>query len=317
MKKLFFALLALLLALVSCKRIPLYAPESDVYLKININVQVAIHTKADDTPGMPEQIRAIFYSPDTHYKVAEELLPPEGGFVHVPSGTYDLILYSLGNDVTKIDGIDGRSTLRAYTRESGAIMKISKGGADDIRQQTVHYEPDHLYTATKENVVIPVRSEYDQTIVIEVNMETIVDTWTLEVRNIKGAEHISSVLAYLTGLAPAKYAWDYRLQITEPVAISFPLGYNSEKGWLQTDFNIFGRYSIPSNPSYVELLGTDTAGNQYLWVFNVTDQFENPDNTDHLIIIDEEVEFPDNPGDVGGFVPEVDEWGTIIIPINV
>ena len=300
-----------LVALTSCRRIPLYSPESDVYLKLKIYFK----TKAEIVE--PEQVRVCFYDYESHKKINEVLLPLEGGFVDIPAGVYDVIAYTMANQVTKVDGIDTRATLRAYTRETGVIMKVTKSDGNGTDNVTVFQEPDDLYTGKLEGVVIPVHSPDEKTLVIEMELESIVETWHLEVRNVKGLQNIASMQAYVTGLTPAKYAWDYR-KLNRDSAISFPVQKDQDRSYLTATFNIFGRCPSPGVESWLNLIATDTAGNQYLWVFKVTDQFDNPDNTEHLIIIDDEaMAIPDNPGDVGGFSPIVDEWGTVIIPINV
>ena len=74
------ALLALLVMLFSCKRIPLYDPEADVYLTLD-------YPKGAE--ALPEMVRVCFYHPETHELVAETFLAQEGGFVDVASGVYD------------------------------------------------------------------------------------------------------------------------------------------------------------------------------------------------------------------------------------
>lgn len=311
MKRRIFVWMLMLLALVSCKRIPLYRPESDIYLKLKIYFK----TKAEIVE--PEQVRVCFYDAESHQKVNEALLPLEGGFINIPAGVYDVLAYTLANQVTKVDGVDTRATLRAYTKETGVMMKVTKAdgsGTDNVR---VFREPDIIYIGKLEEMLIPVHSHEDKTLVIEMDMESIVDTWHLEVRHVRGIQNIASTQAYVTGLTPAKYAWDFRTPNMDS-AIPFPVRSDLETSCLRATFNIFGRCPSPGVESWLNLIVTDTAGNQYLWVFKVTDQFDNPDNTEHLIIIDDDaMEIPDNPGDVGGFSPIVDEWGTIIIPINV
>ena len=311
MKNRVLAVLGLFVLLASCKPIPLYDPESDIYLKLKIYFK----TKAEIVA--PEQVRVNFYDINSHRKMNEALLPLEGGFINIPAGEYDVLAYTMANQVTKVDGIDTRSTLRAYTKEAGVVMKVTKGNGGGTENVTVYLEPDQLYTGKMEQMKIPVHSHGEKTLVIEMDMESIVDTWHLEVRHVKGIQNIASTQAYITGLTPAKYAWDYRV-INKDSAIHFPAQSDVENACLKATFNIFGRCPSPGVESWLNLIVTDTAGNQYLWVFKVTDQFDNPDNSEHLIIIDDEaVEVPENPGDVGGFSPVVDDWGTIIIPINV
>ena len=119
MKNRVLAVLGLFVLLASCKPIPLYDPESDIYLKLKIYFK----TKAEIVA--PEQVRVNFYDINSHRKVNEALLPLEGGFINIPAGEYDVLAYTMANQVTKVDGIDTRSTLRAYTKEAGVVMKVT------------------------------------------------------------------------------------------------------------------------------------------------------------------------------------------------
>ena len=187
-------LLALLT--VSCKPILLYRPESDVYLRLHIVLhEEDVSEEGDEEVKEPEQVRVCFYDIDTHEKVAEDLLPPEGGFVDIPSGEYDIIVYSLGSDYTKMDETMVRGTMRAYTEETGIMVRVTKvTDPFENPNQSVNYEPDYLFAGKAEKVVIPVRSENDQTIVIDIEMHSIVERYTLVIKNLNGAENLSGIV---------------------------------------------------------------------------------------------------------------------------
>ena len=62
---------------------------------------------------------------------------------------------------------------------------------------------------------------------------------------------------------------------------------------------------------YLNVLVTGTDGGHYQWIYDVTDQFDNPDNINHALIIDEDIIIPEKSED--GFRPEVQDWNTEII----
>ncbi|WP_308761457.1 hypothetical protein [uncultured Bacteroides sp.] len=53
---------------------------------------------------------------------------------------------------------------------------------------------------------------------------------------------------------------------------------------------------------------TNASGDKREYVFDVTDQFDNPDNTDHIIEVSDPIDVPDSGSDSGGFKPDVDDW---------
>ena len=339
MRKALFIALSLVFALVSCKRIPLHDPATDVYLKLdlqlNIDVQLSADIEIEGNPElqdkvygkMPELVRACFYDSETHKLVSEDFLPPDGGFIYLPAGVYDMIIYSLGTENTQIAGTDTRAGAYAFTSQTGSKVKvksgsISNGAAEasaapeqEISEYPVVYEPDHVFVA-RQQVVIPVHSTTEtQTIVIESEARSIVETYSLEVKNVVGAGNIQSADVYITGQIPARYLWDGHYP-NSVCAIYFPSVIDEEKGHLFTVFNTFGKYPGHTANVYLNVLVTTEGGGQYQWVFDVTDQFDNPDNTTHEIIIDEEdVVIPEPGASAGGFMPTVSDWGVEIIDV--
>ena len=316
--------LLFLLCLLSCKRIPLYEPSSDIYIKLEIKMDTEVSLNGDlDLDGneelrdkacgkMPRNVRVCFYDPDTHKLVAQEFLPSEGGFVDVAPGVYDVIVYSLGCEVTQLEGTDIRAMGRAFTSAAGQTVKVTKAGVTTLSYDVI-YEPDHLYVGRLEGVVIPVRASIDKAVVIEAGMRSLLETYSFEVRHVTGAELIRTASVYITGQASGKYLWDGRYPRT-PCAVMVPAVFDAGKGHLWTVFNTFGRMPGTESDVLLNMVVNTTNGAKYQWVFDVTEQFDNPDNTLHEIVIDEEIVIPDDSSG-GGFTAGVYEWDTEVVPI--
>lgn len=311
------------LALVACKRIPLYDPQSDVFLKVNyiipeVNLNDDIDIENDPYihekvfGRLPEEIRVCFYDPLTHALVAEDFLPAQGGFVNIPAGTYDMIVYGLGTEATIVKDTDTRAMAYAYTSFTGTKVRVVGNETRSAEEFNIIFEPDHLFEASAEGIVIPVHSEIDKPVVIEVDATTLLESYSFEVLNIQGAGRIRKADIYITGQAPGKYLWDRRLP-NKPGAIWFQAEVNVEKGHIYTVFNTFGKYPGERNDVFLNVLVTDAQGDRYQWVYDVTDQFDNPDNTHHEIIIDDPIVIPEGGG--GGFNHEVQAWEEEVIYI--
>lgn len=332
MKKVMLSALLLLITLVSCKRIPLYDPATDVYLKLDLKLAIDVTLSPDiDITGhqdladkvygkMPEMVRACFYDPDTHKLVSEDFLKSDGDFITLPAGVYDLIVYSLGTESTQVTGMDSRGMAYAFTSKTGTKVKAknTKAGDDDPpfpSETDVIYEPDHIFVGRVNGVVIPVHPAGEEhTVVIESEMTPLLETYSFEVKNINGAGNIQKADVYITGQAPGKYLWDGRYA-NPPVAIYFQSVIDPEKGHLFSVFNTFGKFPNVTSNVFLNVLVQTEGGGQYQWVFDVTDQFDNPDNTTHEIIIDEPVDIPDPGSNVGGFTPSVSDWNVEIIEV--
>ena len=321
---LILALMALMLT-PGCKRIPLYDATSGVYIKTDIKLAIDVELSADfDISGhpdleakihgkMPEMIRACFYDRGSHNLVYEEYLPAEGGFVGIGPGEYDLIVYSMGTQETMVTGTETRGAGYAYTAKTGTKVKVvSKSGSDTGMSDAANviYEPDHIFVGRVADVVIPVRPAGSDPIIIEVKMPTLLETYTLEIVNVVGAGNIQKADIYVTGQAPSKYLWDEHWTPI-PSALYFRSLIDPTKGHLFSVFNTFGKLPNTEASVFLNILVT-TGGGKYQWIFDVTDQFDNPDNTGHEIIIDDDIVVPDG-SDVGGFRPAVDDWDAEIV----
>ena len=317
--------LALLVLAPCCKRIPLYDPRSDVYLKLDIRLASEAGLSADidfdANPDLlekirgrlPGSVRVCFYDCVTHELAAEDYLPAEGGFVNVPAGSYDLMVYSLGSESTRVSETGSRAGAYAYTGGSGSKVRTRAGdGGEAGTEYPVIYEPDHLFAGCIPGVVIPVHADIDRTIVLECEMTTILETYTFEVKFVEGAGRIREADVYITGQAPGKYLWDRRFP-AKACAICFRSRIDAEKGHLFSVFNTFGKLPGLRSDVYLNVLATSQDGARYQWTFDVTDQFDNPDNTGHEIIIEEQIFIPE--GGTGGFMPTVGDWNTEIFEV--
>lgn len=337
--RLFLLLGLFLLAIVSgCRRIPMYEREAGIYLRLSVDLSLDPAMEArldvDISPDLsekvvgkiPEMVRACFYDAVSHELVKEDFLPIEGGFVDVPAGVYDVVVYTLGTEVTQVSGTESRALGYAFTSSTGVRVKLmgaqAKGDEKEgeeaavIDEQSVIMEPDHMFVGKIAGATVPVHPADEEIIVLSSEMSRISESWTLEILNIIGAEHIQNAEVYVTGQAAGRYLWDRR-PVGHPSAIEFASEIDIQKGHLFSVFNTFGKYQQSECDVLVNVLVTTKSGFRCRYVFDVTEQWLNPDNTAHSIVIDEAVEVPgaDNQGD--GVDPTVTDWGdeeyTIII----
>lgn len=157
-----FILLLVIVCMPSCRLIPLYDPESSVYLRLNIKLNTDVVLNEDiDLEGnkdlrekvhgvMPQTVRACFYNIETHKLVAEEYLPPEGGFVNIPSGMYDIIVYGLGTESTRTKDTDTRGGAHALTSETGRACVLPKVWTTERKQLRIIKSSSSRITSSQE-----------------------------------------------------------------------------------------------------------------------------------------------------------------------
>lgn len=309
---------------VSCRHMPLYDPTSGVWLSLDI----VLETNAGDKNGssgagvskalplvVPDNVRVMAYSVDTGAKVMEDYLPVSGGFIDLPVGTYDFVVYGLGTETVRVSGTDVISHIEASTSELGAQIGIrTKDGTPKSEEVNINfpirYEPDHLFVGKLAGVYIPARAGVSETVHIKMDFASIVETWTFVAEKVTGVENISTINCYITGQVPSRYIWDMRTP-SDACAIPFSAAPGKSEGTLVGEFNTFGRHPLYKSSVFLNITIQNDSGSLYQWIFNVTEQFEDPLNTDHVIRVDRPIIIP--MGDEGGFSPSLNEWDADII----
>ena len=333
-RRLLFLLGVLLLTLAAgCQRIELYEPEAGVYLRVSIDSSLDPAMEAlldfDARPALrdkvagkaPELVRACFYDAVSHELVKEDFLPAEGGFVDIPAGVYDVLVYGLGTEVTQVSGTETRGGGYAFTSPTGSRVKMQgvSGKADDedgADEQPVVYEPDHLFVGRIAGAVVPVHANDDETVILSAGMSRLSESWILEVAGVEGVERILRAEVYLTGQAADRYLWDGRTS-NDAHALGFEMEIDVAGGRLFAVFNTFGKYPQLDTDVIVNLLVTTANGSRIRYVYDVTDQWFNPDNAAHRIVVEEPAEIPGDDYQGGGFDPIVNDWDGEEIPVII
>lgn len=316
------SLLLLTLTFLSCERIPLYDRESGVYLKINIrfNTQLSIAEQSRAEDVKPEKMQVNFYDVDTHALVNKFYVPSEGGFIDIASGFYDVVLYNIDTEETRVvNGNSSRGQVYAYTDLENAEMPAnwrSAGSTATPDGASIIREPDHLYVGRMERVHIPERSSQDKTVELYAEAQSILETYTFRATNISNIKDAGVVKAYITGQVRGRYLWDNHYP-AEAVAISFNCQADRAGNEISTRFNTFGKFPNAVNTVYLHLFVGSSYDKGREYVFDVTDQFDNPDNTSRQIIVTEEIDVPEAGSGDGGFLPNVKDWESENENVNI
>jgi len=331
-----FILSILLLVLAAgCQRIPMHERGAGIYLRVSIDQSLDPAMSAlldfDARPSLrervtgkkPEVVRVCFYDAVSHELVAEDFLPAEGGFVNVAAGVYDVIVYSLGTEATQVSGTEVRAGGYVFTDPTGIRVKLLSAQAKEegdepigTEEQPVIFEPDHLFAGKMVGAMVSVRPDDAEPEVLATELSRISESWILEIADIVGAEHIQNAEVYVTGQAAGRFLWDARTT-NHPCALGLETEIDIQQGRLFSVFNTFGKYPQPDCDVMVYVLVTTNNNAHCLYVYDVTDQWLNPDNSAHLIRIGERMEIPGDDYHGSGFNPVVIGWDGVEIPVII
>ena len=295
----------LTMCIASCKRIELQTATSSVYLEIQTDrtAPINVHGSIDilNDPALYEKAfgpsidvyRVCLFDRLTHRMVVEEFVPKDGGFLNVPTGTYDMIMYNSGSEVTYVQQGVSRSTAYATT------ANVSRN------TENLMAEPEHIFVACIDGLEVQRYAESDGLHVINITTSKILDTYTLEMNRIENMERIMNAEVRITGQLTKKYLWT-RTSPDESASLSVKPVIDRENGRIYAVFNTFGRNTYHTGKVNAVLIVTDNKERMHQWKIDVTDQMYGPDSTNE-IIIEDRITIPDTD-DGGGFTPEVNEW---------
>ena len=331
-----FVLSILLLVLAAgCQRIPMHERGAGIYLRVSIDQSLdpamsalldfdARPSQRDIVVGKkPELVRVCFYDAVSHELVAEDFLPAEGGFVDIAAGVYDVIVYSLGTEATQVSGTEVRAGGYAFTDPTGIRVKLLSAQAKEegdepigTEEQPVIFEPDHLFVGKIAGARVSLHPDDAEPEVLVTELSRISESWILEIEDIVGAAHIQKAEVYVTGQAAGRFLWDGRTT-NHPCALGIETEIDIQRRRLFSVFNTFGKYPQPDCDVMVYVLVTTNSNAHCLYVYDVTDQWLNPDNSAHLIRIRDRMEIPGDDYHGNDFNPVVTDWDGVEIPVLI
>ena len=305
---LIIVLMVMALAAGSCHRRPLVEVDNNVLLNITIDTSI-VNYKVQNPP---EMMRAIFFDSNTGDFVSHSFLPHNGGYVYLmPGREYDILVYNFDTEATIIDADYNINYIFAYTNLVPENIKSKlKGRADKSPDEMIVFEPDHLFVGKLEDIYIPMRGDGMPALQIDILVQTIVQTWIVEIDKVRGAEYVGAISSVISGLA------DHNLigrgeQSYDEATVFFEAASLTKDGHFYAKFNTFGRNALAGRSQILSLVLTDTGGKNWCFNMDISEKFN--DNPEQYILIrtdDIVIEKPEQTGG-GGLAPEVDEWGEI------
>lgn len=324
-------MLVALVAAVSCERRPLHELNNQILLKLRIELKVMNMVELPE----PEVMRVVLFNPETGRKVTEDYVPAEGGYISVPPGTYDLIVYNFDTEATLVRNDGMHDEIEAYTNEISSALKskmynaiaksttLIKAAAqtkadtdstpftsedfawakamDDLQNSSLIYEPDHLFVARDRITILNTSGEQ----VIETKAESVVETYYLSVK-VKNIKNMASATALLTGqIASNKIGFEKEEGKTNTnVTLYFNMKpsedeENENNDKIEATFNTFGKLANAESRLWLTIVITNTDGTTVEWHRDITEEFK--DNPLHWIeIVEGEIVIPEvGPGQGG------------------
>lgn len=289
----FFECVAFLL-MTGCFREPICNETSRYAVRFEIDSAGLLHMMPENI----ERIRFSLYDPDTEKEVFMTFFSGKGGYLYsVEPGTYKVAAWSMNSDYTSVTYADRYDLL---TAESMTVQQTP------VR---VIAAPDHVFAYSSEEMTIPYVTEDDAEVVFPLPLKSVVDTWRIEVENVKGLENFSSANFFISNQTREIYFKQWKRSGS---AVSRAFG-RVEGDKIICEFGSFGMGEDEKVSVIVRILAHN--GSVYEKTFDVTNQINDSRNTGHIIKIQFDTTLI--PLEQGGLQPSAEDWNENIDVIDL
>lgn len=258
-------------------------------LKNNYHINYIFH---DDMPyckpAETELMWLRFYDPDSGKRIREMYAYPQGTDLNMNAGTYTFVVHSHENTATKITYPEDLNLITAETETlSETPYRIIQA-------------PSHVYVAVQKDVFVPSVTEEDSVYTMDVDLYSPMDSWRVVVTGVKNLDLCRSVALYVTNQYEDILLGD---MVREGAAVMAAAGSVCDTN-VVVEFATFGM--VPDAKIEMQIYLTDAAGQGYRKTVDVTEQVNDPANTDHAVTFDFPCEM--RTMEQGGLQPDTDEW---------
>lgn len=343
MKKWISLWVCLMLLFTACEHRELSDPNTGHYLRIYLdenikNVTCGFYDESLKHPEYkrPHVMRVVLADPASGRVVSERFFQSQGedergyyidGHIGAEAGTYNLLVYNFGSAVTHIRNEQSYFDMQAYTNPvSEHYLQYLPASRQEVKDEEIVYEPEHLFHAVGEPIVIPETHGIDTLKTASgewFTAHSVVKSYYLQVR-IKGVEWVTSAASMLSGMAGSTWLHGHEKMVeTDPVNLFFTLDYTGKQAArdgtgstavLYATFSTFGK--LPDLPSTLTLNFEfrKKDGNSQVEKIDLTPEFGKPlALNEQWILLDHEIVItpPEGAESGGGMTPGVEEWENV------
>lgn len=323
--------LGLLMLVSSCQRREFAEWNTKVDLKLKVKTEIV----NEPDVAMPEIMKANLFDPTNGDVAYADYIKPEGGYIYPNPGRYDIVVHSMPTEGIQIRNEGNINDVEVYTSEVSSFLKSqlkqflekralaraereyakAEAGTKVPQPETsapsdkIVYEPDHFFAGHLYNINIPVlmEGESNRVITLDMEAETVVETWEISLTNIEGLQWVHSVVAIISGQVESHFIGRGE-DSDAAVNIYFTMKKNDETGCIEGKFRTFGFHPAEQSEINLDINVVDISGEeQHIYVpidlNELTTTGNRMDLTTPVVV--------EKPKEGGGFVPTVEDWEEI------
>ncbi len=255
----------------------------------------------------PETMSLYLFPLDGGKSQRYEFTDFRGGRIRVKAGEYQAICLNSDTRNLRLEDIDRYEMFRITTKDSDMILQAK--GIDDER---VAVGPEPVWTDNMDHILLDETGE-----AVRMAPDRAYIDVSIEIVNVENIEYACYVIGALTSMSEGYHPGADELS-EQNVTIPFELSASDDKPVISGSLRTFGECPVWKNRHFVTIYATMTDNTNVAYTYDVTDQVHNMGESGEIVIKIDELPLPEpERKEDGGFQPDVGEWSTIEIGINM
>lgn len=286
-----------------------------------INVDIRFDwSKAPDAD--PETMKLYIYDDKGSEPITYTLLGKDGGKIRLTEGIYRIISFNGETEHLTEEMEEDYNTLRVTSKTTdiftsgtaaGVIQSTNIPKAKGAEEERIAWQAEEVWAGTVASLDVNKEMQNGQ---IDIVPEVVYKKISIEINNVTNLQSVSTIRGTLSSLAGG-YLPGLNALSEERVTVPFDLTKSQDLKTLTAQFLIFGHCPKSLNTHNLAIYTVLADGSKWYKVYDVSDQMHNSEDPYHIEIVLDGLPFPEVEYSGGGFVPEIDEWNTINIGIQM
>ena len=316
MKKIFHTvtMAAILTAATSCEHKDLCYDHSHT-----VDVKVAFDWK--NAPGAaPASMSFYLFPAGGGEALRYDFTDCTGGTIRVPVGNYEALCLNSDTENINYRNTECRETFEVTTRAADLLSGLSVLGVlsdgvprvDGTEDERVILPPDMLWSDCVESIEL---KRTDGTMAVTLRPEMSVCRYSVEIRN--AANYVSGISGSLSSMAESLYpgvGCDATCKMG--ATIPFDAAVSADKSTVTGGLFAFGCPSARKTHT-LTIYAVLSDESKWYYTFDVTDQIHSAPNQRDVHIVLDGLPLPKPIVNGGGFQPDVDDWHSVNVDIEM
>lgn len=316
MKKIFHAAAAaaVLAAATSCEHKELCYDHSDA-------VDVEVVFDWCNAPDASPESMSLYLFPAGGEALRYEFTDCRGGTIRVPVGSYEALCLNSDTENVTYRNAECRETFEVTTRTADLLSGLSVLGVlsdgvprvDGTESERVILPPDMLWSDYAESVELKPAG----TPTVTLSPEMSICRYTVEIRNAANLKYVSGISGSLSSMAESLYPGvGCDATCKTGATIPFDAAVSADKSTVTGELFAFGCPSARKTHT-LTVYAVLSDESKWYYTYDVTDQIHSaPDRRDVHIVLDG-LPLPKPIVNGGGFQPDVDDWQSVNVDIEM